>query len=97
MKLIDKEAVERLSDNSLALCDKHFLQKATRNLVVKEVLSLLRPLPSSEEIAKVLWEVSRDQLVPSLMVKPWSETKQEVKEFYLKQADAIRELLEGKK
>ncbi|MFA5089327.1 MAG: hypothetical protein WC552_09885 [Candidatus Omnitrophota bacterium] len=42
-----------------------------------------------ERIAKKLWEVARDYASLSMFVKPWEETKAEVKEFYYKQVDAI--------
>lgn len=48
-----------------------------------------RPSMSEERIAEVLWKVARDSAHLSMFVKPWSETKPEVKEFYYKQAHAI--------
>jgi hypothetical protein len=82
MKLIDEKAVERLTDNCLRV-----RENGDEYCPIKQNLHpLLRPLPTREEIEKIIDENIQPKM-PSIAVAKG------VKEA----ADKILELLEGKK
>jgi len=69
--------------------DKYRQRYAGYNAALTDLIEKYGRKINKEDVAKILWQVCADAATLSGFVKPWKETKSEVKAFYYAQAQAI--------